>query len=628
MGCRLPLLLALVTAALWWPASALAATGQIDDSGVMVYTADPGESNAITFTFGQDQFGHGAYLVVDAPAVSITAVSPCQPGTAQNEMSCPADGGGIKPPVTALSASLGDGNDTISIQANIPTSIGGGGGDDTMNGGPAADNLRGGDQNDAIDGGDGDDTEDGQDGADTVRGGLGDDTLNGGPGNDLFPAEAAGDGTDVLNGGDGVDTASYSARTDPLTLSLDDQPNDGLAGNASDNIHTDVENLIGGSAGDALSGSDQPNSLDGGGGDDSITAGAGDDALTGGAGNDAEAGGDGADQLSGDGGDDSLDGGAGPDAFQGGDGTDLADYSSRAQAVAVTLDDAPGDGELGENDDVHTDVENVRGGGGADTLIGSGAGNTLDGGAGEDYSDGGPGSDTLVGGDAGDVLRTRGSADGDTINCGPGPDFVIAKPNDTIGPDCDRADRGVNQKPVRRDSAVVTPVTGSLQMSPAGIARRVPLQDKVVLPLRSIVDTVAGSVKVTSAPTVRKSQTVSLDDGAFDITQTSGKVAVTQFALQGGDFSVCPTAAGRAARAAAVKKSSTKPVRSLWASGKGNFRTKGRYAAATIRGTRWETVDRCDGTLIRVSRGAVAVRDLVKKRTVVVKAGRWYLAKR
>jgi hypothetical protein len=163
-------------------------------------------------------------------------------------------------------------------------------------------------------------------------------------------------------------------------------------------------------------------------------------------------------------------------------------------------------------------------------------------------------------------------------------------------------------------------------MSPTGIARRVPLQDTVVLPLRSIVDTVAGSVKVTSAPTARKAQTVSLEDGAFDITQTATKVAVTQFALQGGDFSACPTAAGRSARAAAGRKSSTKPVRQLWASGKGNFRTRGRYAAATIRGTRWETVDRCDGTLIRVSRGAVAVRDLVKKKTVVVKAGRSYLA--
>ena len=68
-------------------------------------------------------------------------------------------------------------------------------------------------------------------------------------------------------------------------------------------------------------------------------------------------------------------------------------------------------------------------------------------------------------------------------------------------------------------------------------------------------------------------------------------------------------------------------MRSLWSAGKGRFRTKGRYAAASIRGTRWETIDRCDGTLIRVAQGVVSVQDLVKKKTVVVKAGRSYLAK-
>jgi Ca2+-binding RTX toxin-like protein len=296
--------------------------------------------------------------------------------------------------------------------------------------------------------------------------------------------------------------------------------------------------------------------------------------------------------------------------------------------VTVSLDGGAGDGEPGEGDNVQSDVENLVGGSGGDTFIGSAAGNTLDGGAGEDYSDGGAGADTLVGGDAGDVLRTRGSADSDHVSCGPGPDFVVAKANDVIDADCDRADRGVNQKPKRRDSAVVTPTTGTLQMSPAGIVRRVPLQDKVVLALGSIVDTVAGAVKVTSAPTARKTQTIALEDGAFDITQTAAKNAVTQFALQGGDFSVCPTAAGRRASAAAGGKSSTKTVRALWGKGKGNFRTKGRYAAATIRGTNWETIDRCDGTLIKVKEGAVSVRDLVKKKTVVVKAGRSYLAKR
>ena len=225
-------------------------------------------------------------------------------------------------------------------------------------------------------------------------------------------------------------------------------------------------------------------------------------------------------------------------------------------------------------------------------------------------------------------MRTRGSAEPDTVTCGPGPDFVVAKANDTIAADCDRADRGVNQRPKRRDSAVVAPAGGTLQMSPAGIVRRVPLQDKVVLPLSSIVDALAGKVSVTSAPATRRFETVKLEQGAFDITQTAAKRAVTQFALQGGDFNVCATAAGGRASAAAGKKASARTVRQLWASGKGSFRTKGRYASATVRGTNWQTIDRCDGTLIKVKKGAVSVRDLVKKQTVVVNAGDSYLAKR
>jgi hypothetical protein len=46
-----------------------------------------------------------------------------------------------------------------------------------------------------------------------------------------------------------------------------------------------------------------------------------------------------------------------------------------------------------------------------------------------------------------------------------------------------------------------------------------------------------------------------------------------------------------------------------------------------VRGTVWEIEDRCDGTLTRVKRGKVAVRDFRRKKTVIVKAGKSYLAK-
>jgi hypothetical protein len=60
----------------------------------------------------------------------------------------------------------------------------------------------------------------------------------------------------------------------------------------------------------------------------------------------------------------------------------------------------------------------------------------------------------------------------------------------------------------------------------------------------------------------------------------------------------------------------------------GRFRIVGKYAAGTDRGTLWLTVDRCDGTLTQVRQGTVSVRDLVKKKTVVVRAGHSYLARK
>jgi ferric-dicitrate binding protein FerR (iron transport regulator) len=60
---------------------------------------------------------------------------------------------------------------------------------------------------------------------------------------------------------------------------------------------------------------------------------------------------------------------------------------------------------------------------------------------------------------------------------------------------------------------------------------------------------------------------------------------------------------------------------------RGRFRTRGRHSSATVRGTKWEMTDRCDGTLTTVARGKVAVRDFRRKKTIIVKTGKRYLAK-
>ena len=101
---------------------------------------------------------------------------------------------------------------------------------------------------------------------------------------------------------------------------------------------------------------------------------------------------------------------------------------------------------------------------------------------------------------------------------------------------------------------------------------------------------------------------------------------MTEIRLAGGDFSTCPPPARPGRATAAVE--ADRVVRRVWGSGnRGRFRTRGRYSSGLVRGTVWLTVDRCDGTLTRVRRGKVIVRDFGLDRTVVVRAGERYLAR-
>ena len=118
------------------------------------------------------------------------------------------------------------------------------------------------------------------------------------------------------------------------------------------------------------------------------------------------------------------------------------------------------------------------------------------------------------------------------------------------------------------------------------------------IPLGSTVDATKGKVRLTSAANGSgATQSALFYQGAFVVTQTRGAKPVTQLALS-GKLS-CAKEKGQARHRSARKKK----VRRLWGDGKGRFRTKGRHGAATVRGTKWLTEDRCNGTLFRVKRG-------------------------
>jgi hypothetical protein len=56
-------------------------------------------------------------------------------------------------------------------------------------------------------------------------------------------------------------------------------------------------------------------------------------------------------------------------------------------------------------------------------------------------------------------------------------------------------------------------------------------------------------------------------------------------------------------------------------------RSRHRHSSGTVRGTEYFVAERCDGTLTRVIRGVVAVRDFRLKKTILVHAGESYLAR-
>jgi len=109
--------------------------------------------------------------------------------------------------VARIEIAAGDGDDLVGIDesngsfSDIPTTIDGGGGADSLAGGSGAELLLGGDGNDSIDG---------NRGNDVAFMGAGDDTLIWDPG----------DGSDVIEGQDGTDTMLFNGAGGPEQVDL------------------------------------------------------------------------------------------------------------------------------------------------------------------------------------------------------------------------------------------------------------------------------------------------------------------------------------------------------------------------------------------------------------------------
>lgn len=282
--------------------------------------------------------------------------------------------------ITSIIVNGGDGSNLIDLTgvttadfaADLPITVNGGDGNDTILGSEFNDSLVGGNGADSIVGGLGDDSLEGNNGNDTISGGVDDDSILGG------------DGADVITGDVGNDTV--------------------IAGNGADNVS-------GGDGTDSLNGGDGSDTLNGDAGDDTLSGDSGNDSLLGGTDNDSISGGIGNDTASGGDGLDTINGGADNDSLNGDDGTDSIDGSDGNDALFGGNDNDTLNGGVGNDSALgNAGNDSVLGGTGNDFLVGGADDDTVRGNAGNDTIFGGTGSDLLFGDAGNDRIQSVGSS--------------------------------------------------------------------------------------------------------------------------------------------------------------------------------------------------------------------------
>jgi hypothetical protein len=226
---------------------------------------------------------------------------------------------------------------------------------------------------------------------------------------------------------------------------------------------------------------------------------------------------------------------------------------------------------------------------------------------------------------------------------GPDATFTTAAPAEHAGQGSDDGDHGnddednagkgrsesakklepvqVTKPPVLGESLAVGPRAGSVKVRSAD-GKSFTLTAGATIPAGSVIDATKGTVAMTSALDEDGAvQTAEFSGGRFQVRQSADGDGVVDIYLKGS--------IGRCRANTANTSSTKRPGRRLWGRDRnGKFRTHGNDSVASVRGTRWLTEDTCAGTRTRVTEGSVAVRDLHRKRTVIVRAGHSYLARR
>jgi streptogramin lyase len=176
--------------------------------------------------------------------------------------------------------------------------------------------------------------------------------------------------------------------------------------------------------------------------------------------------------------------------------------------------------------------------------------------------------------------------------------------------------------PVPGTSGNASVVKGTVLVRVPGSDQFVQLKDATAIPVGSQLDTRRGTLKLTTAlRSTGATGTAQLSGGRFLFGQkTATGLLRTDLSLKGGSFKGCP----RPGKGGSARR---RTIRYLKAKATGKFNVIGRHSSGVERGTTWTTKDTCTTTTTSVTAGSVAVRDFARRKTVIVRAGKTYVAR-
>jgi Ca2+-binding RTX toxin-like protein len=319
---RIPLLGALVAAAVLIPVAASQAATVSYENGAIVYRGEGSEGLDLLASASDD--GTLLYLPDDGASRQLVKSGPCD-NDASWGVICDLN---ASTPLKVYGSSAKDFLHVYfhGLPESMKIEIHGGGGDDDIedsSGDDASRAFYGDAGNDKVEGFGGNDVVDGGDGNDEVDGGAGEDKVYGGAGNDTMWGDHYQDpAADVIDGGPGYDNTQDWSTPDDLTnqpsvdVTLDGVANDGRPGEGDNVIGVEkfqmyvVGRFVGSDAAENINiynpGNEGPSTLIGNGGDDSLYGNDFDDTVDGGAGNDHVEGGMGNDTVTGGPGQDTI----------------------------------------------------------------------------------------------------------------------------------------------------------------------------------------------------------------------------------------------------------------------------------------------------------------------------------